>query len=96
MLDKQMLQVHMMLCGHTQKSLAKAIGISKNTMNLKINGNGFFDTEQIEKICDVLGIESGQEKAAIFLANRPKNGTDKKITPTVTTQHDFKGCEFEQ
>ena len=54
--------------GFTQKSLAKAIGISANSMNDKINKRRPFNTVEIEAICKALGITDCSEKARIFLA----------------------------
>ena len=68
MLNRQKFLGRMVEAGYSQRSLAQAVGMSKNSMNAKINGNGCFDTEQIDKICKELGIVSGSEKADIFLA----------------------------
>lgn len=68
MLDKRKLLGRMASAGYTQRSLAKAVGISKNTINAKINGNSCFDTDQIDRICRVLNITSGLEKVEIFLS----------------------------
>ncbi|MBR3960845.1 MAG: helix-turn-helix transcriptional regulator [Clostridia bacterium] len=53
--------------GITQKELAKKLGISKNTVNSKINGKGHFDTEQAIKICEILGVDEPERKVEIFL-----------------------------
>lgn len=53
--------------GYSQRSLAAELGMSKNTLNSKVNGKIPFNTNEIEKICDKLGIHDGAEKAAIFL-----------------------------
>lgn len=53
--------------GYTQRSLAAALGMSKNTLNAKINGRVPFNTVEIERICKKLDIQSGSEKAEIFL-----------------------------
>lgn len=53
--------------GYSQRSLAAAIGMSKNTLNSKINGKKPFNTVEIERICEKLGIYDGAEKAHIFL-----------------------------
>ncbi len=53
--------------GYTQKSLAKEIGMSKNTLNSKINGKIPFNTDEIERICSCLSIVNPVEKASIFL-----------------------------
>lgn len=38
MVNKRLLMSEMVLNGYNQRSLAEEIGMSKNTMNLKING----------------------------------------------------------
>ena len=61
------LKARIMGGGYTQRSLAKAIGISKNTLNSKVNGNVQFNLDEVEKICKVLHIDTSEEKCAIFL-----------------------------
>ena len=53
--------------GYSQRSLAAVLGMSKNTLNAKVNGKVPFNTVEIEKICEKLGIRDCAEKAAIFL-----------------------------
>lgn len=53
--------------GYSQRSLAAALGISKNTLNAKVNGKVPFNTLEVAKICEVLEIREGSEKVAIFL-----------------------------
>lgn len=43
-------------CGFTQEKLAKAIGISKYTLNTKLNNKFSFAQEEILAICKVLNI----------------------------------------
>ena len=76
MLYKNKFLGRMVMAGFSQRSLAKATGISKNTINSKVNGHGCFDTDQIDLICNALGISSGAEKAEIFLAE-PSQNRDK-------------------
>lgn len=52
----------------TQTRLAKEINVSKNTLNAKINGKGFFDTKEIDDICNILNITDGNLKSNIFLS----------------------------
>lgn len=53
--------------GYTQRSLAKEVGMSKNTLNSKVNGKIPFNTDEIERICTSLSIVDPVEKASIFL-----------------------------
>ena len=69
MLDKNRLRCAIVRAGYTQDKLAKDIGITSNTLSAKILGRSFFDTEEIDKICDVLSIVDNNEKAEIFLAS---------------------------
>ncbi len=67
-LDKNRLKGAIASAGLTQNELASRIGISKNTLSSKMGGKGFFDTKQIDLICEVLGINDGETKANIFLS----------------------------
>ena len=59
--------------GYSQRSLAAELGMSKNTLNAKVNGKVPFNTVEVVKICEVLGICDGSEKAAIFLPQPSQN-----------------------
>lgn len=61
------LKCKIMEAGFTQRSLAKELGMSKNTLNSKVNGKTPFNTVEIRRLCDLLNIVSGEEKASIFL-----------------------------
>ena len=54
--------------GMTHEELAKACNISKSTFSRKITGRQPFDTEEIVAICNVLNIQSNDEKVEIFLS----------------------------
>ena len=54
--------------GYTRTSLAKEIGMSKNTLCDKVKGKRPFNTVEIQSVCEKLGITNGEEKAKIFLA----------------------------
>lgn len=69
MVDKNLLRSAIARVGMTQEKLAIAIGISQNTLSAKILGRSFFDTDEIDRICDVLSIVDNTEKANIFLAS---------------------------
>ena len=78
MINKNRLMGAIVSSGFTQRSLAQKMGISKNTLNNKINGRGYFDTQQIDMICEVLGISDDKDKIEIFLANPSQNRDDRK------------------
>lgn len=79
MLNKNMLLSKMVAAGYTQKKLAEAMKVSKNTINSKINGRSYFDTRQIETICNLLGIVSNSEKSEIFLGTISHNRDASKF-----------------
>lgn len=54
--------------GLNQQKLAPLVKISKNTLNKKVNGKTNFTTDEIERLCEVLGITSPDEKCNIFLS----------------------------
>lgn len=42
--------------GYTQESLSRTIGINESTLNVKLNGKGYFNTKEIDKIAELLEI----------------------------------------
>lgn len=73
MVDTYRLKGCIVANGHTQRTLAHAIGINKNTLNLKLNGKACFDTSEVERICRELNINDPVEKCAIFLSDTSQN-----------------------
>ena len=55
--------------GYNQETLAKALGMSSNTLSSRVKGTSCFDTDEIDRLCDILDITDNREKAAIFLAS---------------------------
>ena len=80
MLDKNLFRSAIARAGMTQDSLAAAIGISSNTLSAKILGRSYFDTEEIDKICNVLSIVDNDEKVNIFLASSSRNRDESNNT----------------
>ena len=68
MLNKNKLRARMVEVGYTQDKLAKETGISYTSLSRKMNGVTSFDVDEADRICEVLGIVAGVEKAEIFLA----------------------------
>ena len=73
MVDKNRLMGHIISKGYSQRTLSEKIGVSKNTLNSKINGHSSFDVDLIEKICDTLSITDINEKEKIFLKQASMN-----------------------
>lgn len=80
LVDKTRLMGRIVGAGYTQRSLAQAMKVSKNTLNSKINNRIPFDTDDIQILCDLVGITNGKEKAEIFLA-KPSHMWDERDKP---------------
>lgn len=63
-----LLRAKMAEMGENQRSLAKKIHISENSLSSKLNGRTEFSAKEIVDICNALSITSGKEKADIFLS----------------------------
>lgn len=57
-MDKQALQAAIVSRGLTAEKLSKAIGISKSAFSKKINGKSEFTLGEIQRIVEVLALES--------------------------------------
>lgn len=66
-MDKQALQAAIVSQGFTAEKLSKAIGISKSAFSKKINGKSEFTLGEIQKIVEVLELES---PIPIFFAHK--------------------------
>lgn len=64
---KRLLCSKILGAGYTQKSLAMAVGMSKNALNAKINGKSEFTLGEINRICEKLKIVDPLDKVQIFL-----------------------------
>lgn len=54
--------------GYSQRTLAKKISVSVNTLKEKLNGKRPFNTDEVILLCEVLGITNSSEKTEIFLS----------------------------
>ena len=52
----------------SQKEVAKALGLSENTMTKRLSGKTAFNTDEVIKLCDLLNIVDDVEKSRIFLS----------------------------
>lgn len=69
MINKNLLLSEMQKQGYSQRSFCEKYEFNLNTFNRKLNGLSKFDTEDIVKICDALGIDSCEKKCDIFLSS---------------------------
>lgn len=53
--------------GYTQATLAQKLEMSPNTLSSKVIGKAKFDIDEATRICELLNIDDGATKAAIFL-----------------------------
>ena len=51
-----------------QEDVAKALGISTQTFNYKINNKSEFLSSEIAKLCEILGVVDEQKVVHIFFA----------------------------
>lgn len=86
MLNRNLLRAAIAANGLTQDKLAESIGISSNTLSSRMVGTSCFNTDEIDKICDVLKITSNEQKASIFLASPSQKW--EGTTPTPSPAHD--------
>lgn len=80
MLDKNKFMGTVVAAGLNQRKLAKLMKMSKNTINSRVNGRSQFDTEEIDRLCEILGIDDDNEKAKIFLAQSSQIRDDIKAS----------------
>lgn len=67
MVNQKLFRAALARRGIAQYQLANKIKMSKNTMSAKVNGRSCFDTDQIDLMCEELGIVDANEKVDIFL-----------------------------
>lgn len=60
-------------CGFTQRTLAKAIGISNSTLSAKLNNKNAFTATEIAAICRLLDIAKHEVGEYFFAEEVQKN-----------------------
>lgn len=66
-MEKSLIKYWLSKNNMSQKELAKRLGINENTLSLKINGSLSTTTKDALRICEILHIDSLEERAKIFL-----------------------------
>lgn len=69
MINSLKLKSLLLLNGLNQEDLAKYLGLSKQTISMKINNKRAFKLDEILKICKLLKIDNIQERIAIFFVD---------------------------
>ena len=67
MINSLKLKGAIVAAGYTQQTLAEKVSMSRNSLSSKINGSVGFTTDEVERICDVLGISNSETACEIFL-----------------------------
>ena len=73
MVQTNLLKGKIVMSGISRKELAKKIHMSESTLSDKINGKRSFTVDEVERLCEILGIVSSDEKVSIFLAKSYQN-----------------------
>lgn len=73
MVQTNLLKGKIVMSGISRKELAKKIHMSESTLSDKINGKRSFTVDEVELLCEILGIVSSDEKVSIFLAKSYQN-----------------------
>ena len=69
MTDTELLRQRIRDSGYKLQFIAEKMGISRYTLSMKINNESEFTVSEVGKICDILQIESLEERNDIFFAD---------------------------
>lgn len=67
MLQANLLKGKIVAAGMKRPEVARRIGMSASALSRKINGHQSFTLTEAEKLCEILRIETPEEKCNIFL-----------------------------
>lgn len=73
MVNTNLLKGRIVASGLGRKKLAQLLHMSESTLCDKINGKRSFTTDEANLLCLIVGIESNDEKVAIFLPLTSQN-----------------------
>ena len=68
MLNAKKLRARMIDAGYNRESLAKALNMSLSTLSSRMQGYSYFNTKEIEAICEALQLRDPKDKLNIFFA----------------------------
>lgn len=67
-MNKKLFKIMLLKNDMTQSDLAKKLGISKNSLSLKVTGHVKIYTDEATRICEILHIDNLEDRAKIFLS----------------------------
>ena len=67
-MQANLVKAKMVEAGYNQRSLAKKLNMSENSLGQKLMGRRSFNVDEIIEMCNVLNITSNDDKANIFLS----------------------------
>ena len=70
MTNTTLLEERIKQSGYQKNYIAKALGLTPYGLSLKISGKNEFKASEIDALSDLLGIESWEERASIFFAEK--------------------------
>ena len=70
MTNTKLLEDYIKRSGYRKSYIAKSIGLSTYGLSLKIHNRNEFKAAEIEKLSNLLGIKSWEERAKIFFAEK--------------------------
>lgn len=69
MVNTELLNAKIEESGYKRAYIASELNITRQSFSSKVNNSTEFLSSEVQKLCKVLGIESLDEKEAIFFAN---------------------------
>ena len=66
LIDTQELEKRIMESGKKKSYIASALGISIQSLRLKLNNSNEFKLSEVNALCDILGITKASDKEKIF------------------------------
>ena len=66
MTNKALLDKRIAKSGYKKSYIAKVLGITPETLSRKISNNSYFNINEMRALCELLGINTPEEKDLIF------------------------------
>lgn len=79
MFDEKLFRAQMLVAGVTISDIAKALNINETTVYRKINNDGSFSRDEIQKLCKVLKITTFETLNRIFFATELAETQEKEV-----------------